>query len=79
MLRGSVLSWIAFASCFLAIRLALETLGLAADRGVVARAAGEGAQNQPDSTIKPGIPLAVEAMMTKEHLASIMTHHPSPT
>jgi hypothetical protein len=30
MLRGSVLSWIAFASCFLAIGLALEAQGLAA-------------------------------------------------
>jgi hypothetical protein len=29
MLRGSVLSWIAFASCFLAVGLALEAQGLA--------------------------------------------------
>ena len=29
MLRGSVLSWISFASCFLAIGITLETIGLA--------------------------------------------------
>jgi hypothetical protein len=34
MLRGSVLSWIAFASCFLVIGLSLEALGLAAAIGL---------------------------------------------
>jgi len=29
MLRGNVLSWIAFASCFLAIGLSLDALGIA--------------------------------------------------
>ena len=41
MLRGSVLSWISFASCFLAIGLCLETLGttLAIGLGVLAAVA----------------------------------------
>jgi hypothetical protein len=34
MLRGSVLSWISFASCFLAIGLSLEALGIASAIGL---------------------------------------------
>ena len=39
MLRASVLSWFAFASCFLAIGLTIEKLGIAASIGVGALAA----------------------------------------
>jgi hypothetical protein len=39
MLRGSVLSWISFASCFLAIGLSLEAVGIALAIGLGALAA----------------------------------------